>query len=227
MRFVRSACGALGLVVSLPAVADADGSEPSVVVHVDEGPQALVLQRLADREDDSWTNECHDSCDRPVREGTYRVRGPDVRPSQPFELSSREGQRVAITPRVASQTRHTYGITLLGFGIASGVVGTGFVIGGAAAAVNDSFGCIFQPSCTRPDNHSVPLVVGFVATGVGVALMTAGLVLALLNADTRVTLVPQAPSPVLKLPERGSTLGALDTPAMSPLLSVPVFGVSF
>ena len=173
---------AVGLVVAWASVAHAEGD---VLIQLD-GPNNIVLQRQLDVED-SWKTECNGPCDRVVPEGTYRIRGHDVRESAPFELQEQGAERLHVVAHVASKDARSGALTLLGFGAAGVTVATALLIGGSFAAASD---LCFLRSNPCPDNHSAPLLVGAVLAGVGAAMLAVGIALTLHFDTTSVSLTP-------------------------------------
>lgn len=132
---------------------------PTRVVHL-HGKDIWIEQSTGDQ----WAVACVAPCDVPLETfGTYRVNGPSVGATKPFQLLAvGEGERVVIEASDADDNRVGGGVALVALGGAGALVGLLLKIAEGIAQ----------------DEHSVTGTAVLVASGValagGIALITTG-----------------------------------------------------
>ncbi len=179
----------------------------SVWIHIEStGP--VRLDNVVDNE---WVSVCTSPCDRLISpDGDFRLAGPGVVQSAPFQIHARPGERVDLHVDPASRFVHGLGLTIV---IVGPVVGIGaLVVAGVqalGAAVTSTLNALPPSSCTGGAHCPPPLTPpnpqNALATAGSAGLVTlVGAVFLLANGRTRVN---------------GQELeGAKDDPRASPAL---------
>lgn len=177
---------AMGADRAPPAAAapSAPAEGPTGQLHVDAPADIEIVGRP--NEGYEWAPICQSPCDHTVHlDWEYRVRGPGVRASSPFQLAASDGQRVAVAVDPASSTWFVLGIVGVVGGASVTVVGLYVMLIGSLVQSLPSDG-----SQTPIQTQSGGIVAtGAVITAVGVGLLVGGGVAALSNWSTHVTQV--------------------------------------
>jgi hypothetical protein len=230
MSFLRPTPGfvtGVTFLVLAGGVARAEDSTPpdappkTVFVHLDAGP--FVWVEASSLEGNGWSRAYEGPCDKALMVGPeYRLNGPDIRPSRPFQLDASLSQGVRITPNTASQEAYTGSFALVGIGSVAVAVGLVTVLVGALEGIAVRVG-----SCTHPCDASGPAgnpeveAGGGIAALVGAAALVSGMLLVVHNAHSGLR---QEPIPA-KLPQRPDAAW-LRTPVWQGAGKDPMAGVT-
>jgi hypothetical protein len=134
------------------------------LVHLNSNAAELELQLHTQ---DGWDTACVAPCDQRVsRAGLYRVNGPGIRPSQPFNVPSNGNLRLDVTPGSGPRYWTGMGLTLGGLG----TVAYGLLIYSAASSTSS---CSSQDSFCEANNGLRDVGTGFAVVGGIVALIGA------------------------------------------------------
>jgi hypothetical protein len=219
----RQAAAAPGAVVAPPPVAPAGPG--AVLVHIDS-PQEVSLMR---KEGKAWSLACSAPCDAMLSTGdTYRIQGSGVASSAEFRLSGSPGSRVVLHVDPASSGTKAGGWIIFGLGTAVFVVGLGVMLVGALYNTTNRIG---GSSSSKVDGDAL-VATGGIMTGVGLAGLVGGLVMAI-TAKTRADqeVQPRAASVDdrwLRSPSWSETARLSSPRDDAPrTLSVPIFGGTF
>jgi hypothetical protein len=136
-------------------------------VHI-EGSDAATLEHAA--RDRGWTAVCSSPCDKAVPTGgVYRIVGPDLKTSNAFSLSVRNGEYETLRVHGASPSATTSGIVILAVGIPLSVSAAFAVVGYSALGS----GGPLSPTARTIEQTSI--LAGAIATLVGVGMLVTNL----------------------------------------------------
>lgn len=162
---------------------------PSVWVHIDGSEEARLEQDVTGYRD--WRLVCRAPCDMQVPTGKdYRITGDGLRPSGPFALQGREGDRETVEVNGASKGWFVFGVVLGGAGVVGAGIGLYVALIGAVVSSADSTATSYgnTPATTSDRKTGEDAEkVGFTIAAAGAAAGVAGLVLIIANFRTGVS----------------------------------------
>jgi hypothetical protein len=203
------------------AVAQAQVQGPTGQLHVDGPLEVEIVGRP--NEGYEWTPICRAPCDRTVHlDWEYSARGAGVRASAPFQLSGSDGAHVAVAVDPASSTWFVLGVVSAASGGVVTIVGLYVMLIGSLvqSLVSDGDG-------TGTQSGGI-LEVGGVVTAVGVGLLVGGVVAALNNASTHVSLAGAVKDALpVHLPAWRSAEMRSGEPTFPTAVEAPVWTVRF
>lgn len=198
----------------------------SATVHITGDEVVLQTQRGG-----AWEAVCESPCDRELPlDSNYRITGSSIRTSGAFRLLAKPGEHVTLDVNAGSSAGFTGGVTMALLGGLTATVGFwGWYV---ALLNNATYDCTGDGYC-YDGNHHVSPVPWAITMGVGAAVGTVGLILAVANEKTKVAQQTGAPDPkkeasLAPLPERSPTWLNLK-PAGFPAApqTTPIFSVKF
>ena len=185
--------------VLAPTPTAAKMTGPTVLVHIDSPKHKIILSRRNPGEGE-WMNACVSPCDvqMPLN-NDYRIVGSGVTGSGEFNLEGAAGQRVIIKINAGTTFGLTAGLATAASGLLVVIVGL-YVVAGAAAvnATSNLSSCLngslssTSSSCRESDSSS-GTTAGLVITGLGLAAIGVGGVIAIINWRTGQSQEVQSP----------------------------------
>ncbi len=177
---------------------------PTVLVHIDSAYPA-TLARLGD--DEIVVERCTAPCDRNLPlDGTYRIDGPQIRSTWPFQLERPEAPGDRVVLHVSPRLRSTYATAKIvcDVGLVAMGVGFAFLVGGAlaetSAADANNGGPAPCAGCTAAT------VGGAVVALAGAVVGTVGAVMGLTNLSSATSQQLETPATQrIELPRQAST----------------------
>lgn len=176
----------------------------------------------------TWVNVCASPCDRelPLEPG-YRIDGSNVRTSNVFHLLAKPGERVTLHVDTASSAGFSGGVTMAVLGGLTATVG---FWGWYITILNNATETYDYSTDSYVSHKHISPVPWAITTGIGAAVGTVGLVMAIANEKTKVNEQSGIPSAKdasrTPLPERAPTwanpklAGFPSAPQTTPILSL-------
>ena len=198
----------------------------SATVHIVGDEVVLQMQRGG-----GWETACSSPCDRALPlDMSYRVTGSSVRTSGAFRLLAKPGEHVTLDVNTGSSTAFDGGVAMALLGGLTATIG---FWGWYVVLINNStYDYNYDSGYYSQSNHISP-VPWAVTMGIGAAVGTVGLVLAVANEKTKVQQQAGAPDPkkeasLRPLPDRSPTWLNLK-PAGFPVApqTTPIFSLKF
>ncbi|MEO8877585.1 MAG: hypothetical protein ABI461_18470 [Polyangiaceae bacterium] len=197
-------------------------------VHMESSNADAVLEQ---EHGGAWAVACAGSCDRDLPiDAAYRVNGPGVRTGGSFRLLAKPGDHVTLHVNTSSSAAFTGGVTMALLGGLAGTVGFwGWYVTLINNAENSySYDYYGNGNYNSHQQHSV--APWAITTGIGAAVGTIGLIMAVSNEKTKVnqTAATSEKSASLKpLSDREPTWLNLKPAGMPNAQSSPIFSLKF
>ncbi|MGH7282903.1 MAG: hypothetical protein ACRELY_15370, partial [Polyangiaceae bacterium] len=198
----------------------------SAFVHVVGDEVVLQMQQGG-----AWETACNSPCDRELPlDSNYRVTGSNVRTSGAFRLLAKPGDHVTLDVNAGSSAGFSGGVAMALLGGLTATVGFwGWYV---TLLSNVSYDDCYDGEYCSSSHHTSP-VPWAITMGVGAAVGTVGLILAIANEKTKVAQQTGAPDPkkealLAPLPDRSPTWLNLK-PSGFPAAPepTPIFSVKF
>lgn len=199
----------------------------SATVHIVGDEVTLQMQRGG-----AWETACTSPCDHELPlDVNYRVTGSGVRTSGAFRLLAKPGEHVTLNVNTGSSTAFDGGVAMALLG---GITATVGFWGWYVVLINNSeYEYDYNDGYYTSQSHHISPVPWAITMGVGAAVGTVGLILAVANEKTKVAQQAGAPDPkkdasLAPLPDR-SPMWANLKPAGFPNApqTTPIFSLKF
>ena len=201
-----------------PAAVSAQPTPAPVATAIVElnGGQGLALQSLSSATG-QWEFVCFAPCEQAVPlDRDYRI-GGDVKPTAPFRLQAKPGERVVLTAEVAETKRsgQTAGIVVTSVGGGTAIIGLAVVVYGIFYCPGNASYLGDNGSLCDPHNEDAKIeLAGAIVAGIGVAAALVGgamLVSQSLRANPEAR-VSQTLASLFLAPRPGIDVGDVRTP---------------